>query len=230
MELSELLLFPCESLLHVLIVEILHDRFVGIGIQARGAAMESDGSICIDYSKYEHWNYEKFARFVNNMLLRRDTYLHTFKLRFEGHHPINFKDVRTWIGYAVKHNVKVLDVDLDGYDKTILPRCIFTCPSLQELNLSMGEAPYEELEHEGLMLPDIIKLPSLKKLSLCDVEVHSIDLEHMIRRSPVLEDMHLVNCAHHLELVESNMLKRLTIDGFFDRGKGLTIAAPHLIN
>lgn len=35
--------------------------------------MESDGSICIDYSKYEHWNYEKFARFVNNMLLRRDT-------------------------------------------------------------------------------------------------------------------------------------------------------------
>ena len=157
--------------------------------------MESDGSICIDYSKYEHWNYEKFARFVNNMLLRRDTYLHTFKLHFEGNHPINFKDVRTWIGYAVKHNVKVLDVDLDGYDKTILPRCIFTCPSLQELNLSMGEAPYDDLEHEGLLLPDIIKLPSLKKLSLCDVEVHSIDLKHMIPQSPVLEDMHLVNCA-----------------------------------
>ncbi|KAG2578783.1 hypothetical protein PVAP13_6NG111500 [Panicum virgatum] len=94
----------------------------------------------------------------------------------------------------------------------------------------MGEAPYDDLEHEGLLLPDIIKLPSLKKLTLCDVEVHSIDLEHMIRRSPVLEDMHFVNCAHHLELVESNMLKRLTIDGFFDRGKGLTIAAPHLIH
>jgi len=62
------------------------------------------------------------------------------------------------------------------------------------------------------------------------VEVHSIDLEHMIRRSPVLEDMHFVNCAHHLELVESNVLKRLTIDGFFDRGRGLTIAAPHLIH
>ena len=94
----------------------------------------------------------------------------------------------------------------------------------------MGEAPYEELEHEGLMLPDIINLPSLKKLSLCDVEVHSIDLKHMIPQSPVQEDMHLVNCAHHLELVESNMLKRLTIDGFFDRGRGLTIAAPHLIH
>ncbi|CAO1944789.1 unnamed protein product [Urochloa humidicola] len=192
--------------------------------------MDSDGSINIDYSKYEHWKYEKFASFVNNMLLRRDTYLHTFKLHFKHYHLVNFKDVRTWIGYAVKHNVKVLDVDLGGYDKTLLPRCIFTCCSLQELNLSMGEAPYDDLEHEGLLLPDVIKLPSLKRLSLCDVEVSSLDFEQIIAQSPGLEEMHLVNCAQHLELVKSNVLKRLTIDGFFNRGKGLTIAAPHLIH
>ncbi|CAL4954150.1 unnamed protein product [Urochloa decumbens] len=192
--------------------------------------MESNGSIHIDYSKYEHWKYEKFARFVNNMLLRRDTYLHTFKLHFKHYHPVNFKDVRTWIGYAVKHNVKVLDVNLSGYDKTVLPRCIFTCRSLQELNLSMGEAPEDDLEHEGLLLPDMIKLPSLKRLTLCDVEVGDICLMQIIARSPLLEDVHLINCAQYLELVDSKVLKRLTINGCIGGDKGLTIAAPQLVH
>jgi hypothetical protein len=40
--------------------------------------------------------------------------------------------------------------------------------------------------------------------------------------------VHLSNCAQYLELVESNMLKRLEIHGFFGQGKGLTIAAPNL--
>lgn len=191
--------------------------------------MESDGSIRINYGEYEHWKYDKFARFVNNMLLRRrNVDLHKFQLCFKGSHLINFKDVRTWIQYAVNHGVKVLDVNLGRYDKTDLPRCIFTCRSLEELNLQMGKAPYGELEHEGLILPDKICLPSLKKLNLCDVEVYTSSLQQIIDGSPGLEDVYLSNCAQHLELVESNMLKRLEIHGFFDRGEGLTISAPHL--
>jgi len=137
--------------------------------------MESDGSIRINYGEYEHWKYDKFARVVNNMLLRRENVdLHKFQVCFKGYHLINFKDVRTWIQYAVNHGVKVLDVNLGRYDKTFLPRCIFTCRSLEELNLQMGEAPEDDLEHEGLMLPDKICLPSLKKLNLCDVEVDTV--------------------------------------------------------
>jgi hypothetical protein len=98
--------------------------------------MELDGSIRINYGEYEHWKYEKFARVVNDMLLRRETIdLHKFHLCFKGYHLINFKDVRMWIQYAVNHGVKVLDVNLGRYDKTFLPRCIFTCRSLEELNL-----------------------------------------------------------------------------------------------
>jgi hypothetical protein len=92
----------------------------------------------------------------------------------------------------------------------------------------MGEAPEDDFEHEGLMLPDKIYLPSLKKLNLCDVEVDTLHLRQIINGSPGLEDVHLSNSAQHLELVKSNMLKRLEIPGFFGRGKGLTIAAPHL--
>ena len=130
----------------------------------------------------------------------------------------------------MKNNVKVLDVNMHMYDKTVLPRCIFTCRSLEDLNLKMGKAPYKDYEHEGLVLPDIIRLPSLKKLSLCDVEVDTLSLEQIIARSPGLEDLHLINCAQHLDLVASKVLKRLTVDGFLGRDKGLTIAAPCLIH
>ncbi|CAL4947056.1 unnamed protein product [Urochloa decumbens] len=164
--------------------------------------MKSGESIRLNYREYELWN----------------------------HHVVNCDDVRTWIGYAAKNNVKVLDVNLHRYDKTVLPRCIFTCRSLEELNLKMGKAPYKDYEHEGLVLPDIIRLPSLKKLTLCDVEVDTFSLERIIARSPGLEDLHLINCAQHLELVESKVLKRLTIDGFLGRDEGLTIAAPYLIH
>ncbi|KAL6853848.1 hypothetical protein ACP4OV_019877 [Aristida adscensionis] len=140
------------------------------------------------------------------------------------------KDVKTWIGYAVKHNVKVLDVNLDGYDKAVLPRCIFTCRSLQELNLQMGEAPYDHLENEGLVLPDVINLPSLKKLTLCDVEVDTLRMQQIIDRSPGLEEVCLINCAQYLDLIDSKVLKRLTIDGAIGGDKGLTIAAPHLVH
>ncbi|TKW17186.1 hypothetical protein SEVIR_5G350100v4 [Setaria viridis] len=192
--------------------------------------MKSHESIRLNYREYEHWKYEKFVRFVDNLLLLRDRVdLHIFQLYFDSHHVVNCNDVRTWIGYAVKNNVKVLDVNMDRYDKTVLPRCIFTCRSLEELNLKMGKAPYKDYEHEGLVLPDIIRLPSLKKLTLCDVEYTS-SLEQIIARSPGLEDLHLINCAQHLELVESKVLKRLTVDGFLGRDKGLTIAAPSLIH
>uniref|UniRef100_A0A0A9G605 F-box domain-containing protein n=1 Tax=Arundo donax TaxID=35708 RepID=A0A0A9G605_ARUDO len=120
---------------------------------------ESLQFICLKYSEFEHWKYERFARFVNNLLLIRSKVdLHTFELVFDSCHPQNYNDVRMWIGYAVKHNVEVLDLILDGYDKTVLPLCIFTCHSLQELNLSMGEAP----DLGALLLPDIINLPSQK--------------------------------------------------------------------
>lgn len=193
--------------------------------------MKSDESICLNYREYEHWKYEKFVNFFNNLLLLRSRVdLQTFQLHFDSHHLINCNDVRTWIGYAVKNNVKMLDVNLHRYDKTVLPSCIFTCRSLEELNLKMGKAPYKDYEHEGLVLPDIIRLPSLKKLTLCDVEVDTYRLRNIIAGSPGLEDLHLINCAQHLQLVVSKVLKRLTVDGFLGRDKGLTIAAPCLID
>ncbi|TVU34849.1 hypothetical protein EJB05_16703, partial [Eragrostis curvula] len=197
------------------------------------AAMASSKIIRLNFSEFEHWKHEKFSRFVNNLLLlRAKGDLHTFQLHCESDcwRLLNCNNLRTWIGYAVRQNVKVLDVKLYQYDKTVLPRCIFNNRSLQDLKLDMGKAPHKDYEHEELVLPDIIDLPSLKKLFLRDVEVHDSSLKEFIAQSPGLEDVHLINCAHHLELIDSKVLKRLTIDGCIDGDKGLTIAAPNLIH
>ncbi|VAH64921.1 unnamed protein product [Triticum turgidum subsp. durum] len=116
------------------------------------------------------------------------------------------------------------------YDKTNLPPGIFTCRSLEELNLQWGGAPFRDYEHKGLVLPDIIKLPSLKKLTLRDVEVHELPLESFIARSPGLEDLHLIDSAVCLEHIKSKALKRLTIDGSMYGPDRMTISAPNLIS
>uniref|UniRef100_A0A0E0C8P8 F-box domain-containing protein n=1 Tax=Oryza meridionalis TaxID=40149 RepID=A0A0E0C8P8_9ORYZ len=187
--------------------------------------------ICLDCRDFKHWKVEKFARFVDNLLLISSKVdLHTFQLYWFHYLPLNCNDLRKWILYAVKQNVKVLDVELDMYDKTTLPSRIFTCRSVEELSLQMGEAPDEDLEHVGLVLPDIIQLPSLKKLTLSDVEVDQLSLNQFIGRSPNLEDLHLINSATYLDLIASKVLKRLTLDGFMHGPKRFTISAPHLVH
>ncbi|TKW17182.1 hypothetical protein SEVIR_5G349600v4 [Setaria viridis] len=184
--------------------------------------------ICLTRREFRSWRADKFARFVNNLLLLRERVdLHTFQLHWCGRSPLDCNDVRMWIGYAVKHNVKVLDVALEAYDQDSLPRCVFVCPFLEELNLQLGDTSYG---HVGLVLPDKISLPSLKKLTLYDVEVSQLSLDRIIACSPGLEDLSFTNCARYFKLIDSKILKRLTLDGFIDGGDGFTIATPCLIH
>ncbi|XP_040260228.1 putative F-box/FBD/LRR-repeat protein At1g78760 isoform X2 [Aegilops tauschii subsp. strangulata] len=192
---------------------------------------DSDQIIHLDYRDFGRWKVEKFARYVDNLLLaRRNVDLHTFRLHWDPHVPLNCNDVRKWIRYAVNHKVKVLDVELCMYDKTNLPPGIFTCRSLEDLNLQWSGAPFRDYEHKGLVLPDIIKLPSLRKLTLRDVEVHELPLESFIARSPGLEDLHLIDSAVCLEHIKSKALRRLTIDGSMYGPDRMTISAPNLIS
>jgi len=192
---------------------------------------DSDESIHLDYRDFVCWGAKKFARYVNSLLLgRRNVDLHTFRLHWDHYDPLNCKDVRSWIRYAVKHKVKVLDMELSMYDKTDLPPGIFTCLSLQELNLQWGEAPYQDIEHKGLVPPDRIRLPSLKKLTLRDVEVSELPLNNFIDGSPGLEDLHLIGSATCLKRISSKVLKRLILDGSMYGIENLVISAPHLIS
>jgi hypothetical protein len=104
----------------------------------------------------------------------------------------------------VKH--KVLNMTLNGYDRTFLPHCVFTCPSLEELTLRFKGAsggPH--------VLPATINLPKLRKLSFGDVENSQISLDQIIAQSPKLEDLKLRDCAAYFDIVDSKLLKSLTL-------------------
>jgi hypothetical protein len=96
--------------------------------------------------------------------------------------------------------------------------------------LQWGGAPYRDYEHKGLVLPDIIKLPSLKKLTLRDVEVDELSLSSFTDRSPGLEDLHLIDSVTYLKRIASKALKRLTLDGSMYGFESLEISVPHLIS
>lgn len=187
--------------------------------------------IRLDFKDFQGWTAKKFARFVDNRLLSRSNAdLHTFQLHWDDYLFLNYKDVRRWVKYAVNHNVKVLDVILRDYDKSHLPPCIFTCRSLEELNLQWGAAPEDDLEHIGLVIPEKIKLPSLRKLTLRDVQMDQLSLHSLIAHSPDLEDIHLIYSLCYADLIDSKVLKRLTIDGSIDVPPCFTISAPNLIS
>ncbi|KAL6853846.1 hypothetical protein ACP4OV_019875 [Aristida adscensionis] len=62
--------------------------------------MEAEEIIRLNYKEYERWKYEKFACFVNKLLLLRNQVdLHTLQLHCDSccHHLLNLDDVRTWI-------------------------------------------------------------------------------------------------------------------------------------
>ncbi|XBI86659.1 hypothetical protein VPH35_094577 [Triticum aestivum] len=100
-----------------------------------------EDAIRLDSKDFYGCKFEKFARSVDNRLLvRSNSDLHTFKLRWDKNHS-DSQAVRRWIKYAVNHNVKVLNVILHDYDESELPPAIFTCHSLQELNLQLGVTP-----------------------------------------------------------------------------------------
>ncbi|XP_044397096.1 uncharacterized protein [Triticum aestivum] len=201
------------------------------GVAMKPADEDAMESIRLDSKDFKGWKFEKFARSVDNRLLvRSNADLQTFQLHWDEYLP-NGNAVRRWMKYAVNHKVKVLDVILRDYDKSHLPPCIFTCRSLQELNLQWGGANYDDLEHIRLVIPDRINFPSLRKLTLRDVQVDGLTLETLIAYSPHLEDMHLIDDSlMYLQLIASKVLKRLTIDGYIDSKNGFTISAPHLIS
>ncbi|TVU34848.1 hypothetical protein EJB05_16702, partial [Eragrostis curvula] len=188
---------------------------------------ESLQFICLKTQDFKSWSNAKFTRFLNNLfLLRAKVDLHTFQLHWSWDRSLECNDVMMWIAYAVKHNVKVLDVDVNGYDRSFLPHCIFTCPSLQELNLNLERDSYGGYRP---MLPATINLPSLRKLTLANVEISQVSLNQIIAQSPGLEDLDLANCAAYFNLIDSKVLKRLTLNGFYDVMDGFIVAAPQLI-
>ncbi|KAJ4782358.1 F-box family protein [Rhynchospora pubera] len=162
-----------------------------------------DGRGCID------GKFERFLDFVSMTLLHRDTTdMHKFHVSFSGKMHRSSKRVmfiRSWIVYALKHNVQVFKFDSDVQDLLVnssLPLDVFTCASLVDVSISrtfprVGNIK-DLLVYELLNCLEFSNLKDLSVECLC-LSCHFILIVSFLNDCPNLEKLSLHRIGFHCE-------------------------------
>ncbi|CAN6243418.1 unnamed protein product [Urochloa humidicola] len=147
--------------------------------------------------------------FGTNLLLRRDPAapLRVFCL----HTLCCYRAVdahvshRRWLRDALSGGgLRVLELRLRCNHDFELPDCLFTCATLEEINLS---APLRRQD----ISPESVFLPRLKKLHLEDVLIKPSAVEKLNSGWPVLEDLNMHRCWLGSFKISSETLKTPSI-------------------
>ena len=137
---------------------------------------------------------------------------------------VNQSHVLTWVSYAIEHGVQELHLLVKRNRTCELPRSLFSCESL------------EVLELKGLIVldcPPSVHLPNLKHLYLRKIEYANDDsFNRLLTGSPNLLRLHVLNEPYdNINLVLNNpKLEYLNIDNQVEdpRFGKLQINAPNL--
>ncbi|PIA24842.1 hypothetical protein AQUCO_19100001v1 [Aquilegia coerulea] len=76
---------------------------------------------------------------------------------------VSIHHVNAWIAFAVRHNVRSLEISEYSFDLERLPLCVFTCSTLTELRLS----------YIRLILPSTFIFPMVTTLEVTHVKFYS---------------------------------------------------------
>lgn len=144
--------------------------------------------------------FERFRDFVNmTLLLHEASDLHKFHLSSFDMSEFSYNMfAKSWIRYALKHNPRVLDIDVSIEDS--LPLDIFSCTSLVNLSLSACRSRNNT---------EVINLPCLQRLHLRGISVNQDFVEKLFCGSPMLEILHLDGCCLEFSSINSQSLKYL---------------------
>jgi hypothetical protein len=156
-------------------------------------------------------------RFVNNLLLLRDPVdlqvlcLHSWQCK-------HFAFQRRWLCHALSRGLRVLELALQGDYAGGLPDRIFSCATLEEMNLSSRT--------RVVIAPKTaVCLPRLKKMHLENWQIEPSAVERLNSGSPSLEDLNLSECWLGSFKISSETLKTLSIIGCrFDE---IHVSAPN---
>ncbi|KAK7283658.1 hypothetical protein RIF29_13334 [Crotalaria pallida] len=172
-----------------------------------------------------------FRKFVSWVRSRRDPTisLHNLDLRCEG--CVEPKLLDSVMRYAVSHNVQQLIIEVELHYKVgfMLNPCIFSCPSLTFLKLSMWAIPYMT------KVPQSLVLPSLKSLHLEHVTFSTSDngCAEPFSTCSKLNSLVIGRCylqcdAKVLRITNSN-LSNLTIDSTItEKAYKIVLSTPNL--
>ncbi|KAJ4752453.1 F-box/RNI-like/FBD-like domains-containing protein [Rhynchospora pubera] len=140
-----------------------------------------------------------FIDFVSTMLLLREA-SDLNKIHLTGYVASPFRIMRSWILYALKHNLQVLNVDC--IPECTLPLGVFTCASLADALVG---------SYISLHNLDVINLPCFKQLSLKDIDINQDFVDKLLCGCPVLEFLNLEGRSRDFSTINSHSLKYLKI-------------------
>ncbi|KAJ3687145.1 hypothetical protein LUZ61_016309 [Rhynchospora tenuis] len=152
----------------------------------------------------ERIKFEKFRDLVSTTLvLREGSDLHTLRVSLDDwKNDVHKYDmiIRSWILYALKHNLQVLNIDFQLVAS--LPLGVFTCASLVDASLDYPNA----LNHIK-----VINLPCLRRLYLHGGKLNQDSVDKLFCGCPVLEFLHLEYCCEESFIINSQSLKYLKV-------------------
>ncbi|KAJ4796266.1 F-box/RNI-like/FBD-like domains-containing protein [Rhynchospora pubera] len=159
-----------------------------------------------------------FVRFVTNMLFFRGAIkLDTFRLYWLTHkrtgdtysmknRQICASNISSWIFSALSCKPLTISLVLHGFANLKLPHALFTCASLEQLELGLYDCNNEEV-----IGTKYVNLPSLKKLELAGLTVNDPVMQMILSGCPLLEELCLSVCSLKLSEMRSDLLRSLTI-------------------
>ncbi|KAL5703127.1 hypothetical protein ACHQM5_028259 [Ranunculus cassubicifolius] len=138
----------------------------------------------------------EFRNFIDTMVARHDgSHIQRFCLNVKINKPsMSFDHVYAWMGFAVDHNVKEIELEVDDIacmtmseESRRLPSCFFTCKTVTVLILYGVRIEW----------PSIVSFPALKSFTLQEVVFdYAKTISGIISSSacPVLEYLSIIYC------------------------------------
>ncbi|KAJ1691793.1 hypothetical protein LUZ63_015948 [Rhynchospora breviuscula] len=155
--------------------------------------------------------FDMFVNFVSTtLLLREASDLHKFHLG-ELYYDVKqyHMSVRSWIQYALKHNIQEFSIEFPLQDSSVPLDGVFNCASLVDVSINDLSRNVFEIH-----LVTVVNLPCLKQLYLRGIELLQDFVDNIFSGCPVLEFLHLEDCGMGFSIMYSQSLKYLKIDGY----------------
>ncbi|XP_078154545.1 F-box/FBD/LRR-repeat protein At4g00160-like isoform X2 [Carex rostrata] len=176
-----------------------------------------------EYRKLE----AKFLLFVRSVISHREKItLDTFKLTLlNAEREDSLGHIFEFLCCAVECRPRVLSIQISVactfFD---LPDSICTCTSVEDMSLWFVN--YDPLS-DDYVKPRSINLPFLKKLELGCMHLLDDLMRMLISGCPILEELVLIQCCLEMNLISSNVLKKLVLkDCVFG---GMEISCPGVV-
>ncbi|KAJ3687732.1 hypothetical protein LUZ61_016896 [Rhynchospora tenuis] len=184
-------------------------------------------SLCFDICNLDG-DCEKINDFVGKFLLKRDGATDTQKFGIlgqgimhscESFDPV-YPETNKWITYAVKHNVKALELRFCGYCTRCFPVCLLACETLETLKLQRNNWNFVKLKSSA------VHLPKLRNLYLDQMNFCNDNLEKVLMGCPNLQDLTMEKCILNMSEFSCHSVQRLRIVGPYTFAKSISISSP----